>query len=159
MQLSRKLLKDMDDHFWSLSKYSSELKDKRSRTFTLLYYYSAILYFGMMSCGLVLALFPLTASSRSTPFSCYKIYDYETNNLYYWSVYGSQLFNVVLGGSLVTAYDGLFLDLVARLLFELMVLSDEIMNLDLEDVKESQNEREMYDKVKEYVDHHNMLLR
>lgn len=149
----------MDDYFWPLEIYSEKLKRNRLQTFTYIYYYFRALFIALICSIIVLVLFPLTSPIRTTPLSCYELFNYEDNFGYYLIVYAMQFFNMLFAATSVTAYDGFFLDLVTRLVFELKILREKIENLDLENVKSKKDEKEKYEDIKKYVQHHALLLR
>lgn len=149
----------MDDKFWPPYKFGEELEDRKNKILNILYYCSAVLCCGMISCSTILLLWPLTRPTRDTPFQCYQIYDYETHKYYWIVIYGIEAFLATLGCIVVSAYDGVFLDFVSRLLLELMLLSEGINRLNMEEIKTKLDEQEKYKKIAEYVKHHDMLLR
>lgn len=155
----RKLLKEMDDKLWPPNKFGEELENKKNKILDKLYYCSAILCCGMISCGSILLLWPLTRPVRDTPFTCYEIYAYETHKYYWIVIYGIEVYNAIMGCIIVTAYDGVFLDFISRLLLELMLLSEGIKRLRMDETKSKIDENEKYNNIQEYVKHHDMLLR
>lgn len=155
----QKLRKEVNENLWSPHEIGPEKEEKKNKVLTLLFYCSATQYIGLLICGSVIALMAVTSSTRALPFGCYQIYDYDSHALYYWTIFIIQVFNGFTGPTFVTAVDSLFLDFVAKLLYEIWLLSEAIQNLNLEDVKNETDETSKFVTLTEYIKHHDMLLR
>lgn len=148
----------MEEKFWPDDKYGEELGKEITNIKRFLYHWAVLLQIFFSVCGVVILNKPLWSETRTTPFIVYALMDYS-NTTYYLIIYFFIALNIYFGCILVVAYDGLFVDLVSRIVCQVKLLRQGFEDLDLGRKMTEEEEEECLEKAKKLIDHHNLLLR
>lgn len=147
----------MEEKFWATNKFGPVIEKKLMYTYKVIKYCYKTYCYIMYICSITICVRPLYLEERRYPLASYNIVD-VSNTYFYSFMYSIHIFNFVYGQCTFLAVDGLFAVFVINVLCQVTMLKYGFESLKIDEIKTQQEGDACYERLKQYVDHHNIIL-
>lgn len=158
LNIIRYLLTEIETNFWPIDYFDKDIVEKQIKIYNVIKYCFKTYIYTIYPCITIMSLKPMLLEERSYPLQVYNIVDINNTGFYVF-YYFIQVFGLFYATANFLAIDGLFALFVINVLCQIIMLRHAFSTLNIDQIDSEENFQQQYEKLKKYVNHHNLILK